>query len=327
MAAQRCWDCNNTFHSTTGGLYCNVCYQARETRRHNERQAQKDQWAAEQAQREHARIQAQHTQALINAENQRINAINRQTQAIMESGIRTKDAYDKGYKYIDDEFGYGNSADVEIEIGEYGGLTWKWNHPYITDRLNDEFKKGLGARLNQYKNIYDTITASAKRIGQGNADGSFPSTYFTLYTGLKIGGVDIKTKGFKSHFTSTIDESTGELKMNWNEPFTNSELNQAYKDGVNEVYGKENTDEKKLHRLAFDVPEIQAKRKLVRKMHRLDKLFRISVYAIPVLFFLLIWQITTGWTTFFMFIASCFMPKFIRNRHYKWWNNNSEYLR
>jgi hypothetical protein len=244
----------------------------------------------------------------------------------MESGIRTKDAYDRGYKYIDDEFGYSNSAEVEIEVGEYGSLAWKWNHPYITDRLNDEFKKGLGARLNQYTNLYDTIKSSATQAGRQNANGTLQN-YFTLHTGLKIGGVDIKTKGFKSHFTSTIDEETGELKMNWNEPFTNSELNQTYKDGVNEVYGKENTDEKKLHRLAFDVPEIQAKRKLVRKMHRLDKLFRISVYAVPVLFFLLIWQITTGWTTFFMFIASCFMPKFIRNRHYKWWDNNSEYLR
>lgn len=326
MAAQRCWDCNNTFYSNYGGLYCNVCHQARETRKRNERQAQKDQWAAEQAQREHARIQAQHTQALINAENQRINAINRQTQAIIESGIRTKDAYDRGYKYIDDEFGYSNSAEVEIEVGEYGGLTWKWNHPYITDRLNDEFKKGLGARLNQYTSVYDTIKASATQAGRQNANGTLQN-YFTLHTGITISGVDIKTKGFKSHFTSTIDEETGELKMNWNEPFTNSELNQAYKDGVNEVYWKENTDEKKLHRLEFDVPEIQAKRRLVRKMHRLDKLFRISVYAIPVLFFLLMWQVTAGWTTFFMFIASCFMPKFIRNRHYKWWDNNSEYLR
>ena len=326
MASQRCWDCSNTFYSNTGGLYCNVCYQARETRKRNDRQAQQDRWAAEQAQREHARIQAQHTQALINAENQRIDAINRQTQAIMESGIRTKDAYDKGYKYIDDEFGYSNSSEVEIWVGEYGSLAWNWNHPYITDRLNDEFKKGLGARLNQYTNLHDTIKASATQAGRQNANGTLQN-YFTLHTGLKIGGVDIKTKGFKSHFTSAIDEETGELKMNWNEPFTNAELNQAYKDGVNEVYGKENTDEKKLHRLEVDVPEIKNRRKHVRNLRVLDKLFRLSVYTLPVLFFLLMWQVTTGWSTFFMFIASCFMPKFIRNRHYKWWDNNSEYLR
>jgi hypothetical protein len=326
MAAQRCWDCNNTFHSNTGGLYCNVCYQARETRKRNDRQAQQDRWAAEQAQRENARIQAQHTQALINAENARIAAINHQTQVIMESGIRIKDAYDRGYKYIDDEFGYSNSTEVEIWVGEYGSLAWNWNHPYITDRLNDEFKKGLGARLNQYANLYDTIKASATQAGRQNANGTLQD-YFTLHTGLKIGGVDIKTKGFRSHFTSTIDEDTGELKMNWNEPFTNSELNQAYKDGVNEVYWSENTDEKKSHRLEFDVPEIKNRRKHVRNLRVLDKLFRLSVYTLPVLFFLFMWNITSGWTTFFMFIASCFMPKFIRNRHYKWWDSNSEFLR
>jgi uncharacterized Zn finger protein (UPF0148 family) len=327
MASKRCWDCSNTFYSNTGGLYCNVCYQARETRKRNDRQAQQDRWAAEQAQRENARIQAQHTQALINAENQRINAINRQTQAIMESSIRPKDAYDRGFKYVDSEFKYGNPAELELEIDEAGTLGWQWNYLYVTTELNSQFRNGLSAKLNQNKNIYSTIKDSAKRIGKGNADGSFPSTYFTLYTGLSIGGVDIKTKGFKSHFTSTIDEDTGELKMNWNEPFTSSDLNQAYKDGVNEVYWSENTDEKKSHRLEFDVPEIKNRRKHVRNLRFLDKLFRLSVYTLPVLFFLLMWQVTTGWSTFFMFIASCFMPKFIRNRHYKWWDNNSEFLR
>ncbi len=327
MAAQRCWDCNNTFYSNTGGLYCNVCHQARKTRQHNERQARQDQWAAEQAQRENARIQAQHTQALINAENQRINAINRQTQAIMESSIKPKDAYDRGFKYADSEFKYGNPAEVEIEVGEYGGLTWKWHRPYVTDRLNDEFSTGLATRLNQYKNVFSAIKASAERTGKGNADGSFPSTYFTLHTGITIGGVEIKTKGFKSHFTSTLDEKTGELKMNWNEPFTNSELNQAYLDGVNKVHWEENTDEKKKHRLEVDVPELKNRRKHVRNLRILDKLFRLSVYTLPILFFLFMWNITSGWVTLLMFIISCFMPKLIRKKHYTWWNNNSEFLR
>jgi uncharacterized Zn finger protein (UPF0148 family) len=326
MAAHRCWDCNNTFYSSSGGLYCNVCYQGRETRKRNERQAQQDQWAAAQAQRENARIAAQHTQALINAENARIAAINHQTRVISESGIRPKDAYDRGYKYVDNEFKYGNPARLELEVKEDGELFWQWYHLYVLDRLNQQFQIGLSTKLNEYKNVYATIKASAKQAGKQNADGTLPNRFY-LHTGLTVGGVEVKTKTFDSHFKTGIDETTGELKMNWNEPFTSAELNQAYKDAASEVYWKENTDEKKLHRLAFDVPEIQAKRKLVRKMHRLDKLFRISVYTIPVLFFLLMWQVTTGWTTFFMFIAACFMPKFIRNRHYKWWNNNSEYLR
>ena len=326
MAAQRCWDCNNTFYSNSGGLYCNVCYQARETRKRNDRQAQKDQWAAEQAQRENARIQAQHTQALINAENARISAINRQTQVIMESSIRPKDVYDRGFKYVDSEFKYGNPAELELEIDEAGTLGWQWNYLYVTTELNRQFRNGLSARLNQNENIYSTIKASATQAGRQNANGTLQN-YFTLHTGLKIGGVDIKTKGFKSHFTSTIDEDTGELKMNWNEPFTSADLNQAYKDGVNEVYWAENTDEKKKHRLEVDVPELKNRRKHVRNLRILDKLFRLSVYTLPILFFWLMWNITSGWVTLLMFIISCFMPKLIRKKHYAWWDNNSEFLR
>lgn len=326
MTASRCWDCNTTFHSGYGAIYCNVCYQARETRRRNERQAQKDRWAAEQAQRENARIQAYHTQALINAENKRIAAINHQTRVISESIIKPKDAYDRGYKYIDDEFGYSNSANLEVQVEEYGNLSWTWNHPYVTDKLNDEFRKGLGSRLGQYKNIYDTIKASAKQAGKQNAEGTLTSN-FSLYTGLTIGGVKVGTKGFNSHFKTEIDEVTGELKMNWSEPFENDELNVAYKEGASEVYWAENTDEKKSHRLEFDVPEIKKRRRHVRNLRILDKLFRLSVYTLPVLFFLLMWNITTGWTTFAMFVLSCFMPKLIRKMHYKWWDNNSEFLR
>jgi hypothetical protein len=322
MSAQRCWDCSNTFYSSYGGLYCNVCHQARETRKHNERQAQQNQWQAEQD----ARVQAQHTQALINAENQRIAAINHQTQIIMESGITPKYAYDRGYNYIDKEYSYSNPVGVKLRIDEDGDLTATWNNPYSTSALNDEFKRGLSAKVHTYKNIFGAIKSSAKQAGKQNAEGTLPSN-FSLHTGLRIGGADVNTKGFNSQFKTEIDEDTGELLFRWNEPFTKSVLNQAYKDGVNEVHWKENTDEKKLHRLTFDVPEIQEKRKLVRKKHRLDKLFRFSVYAIPILFFLLMWQMTTGWITFFAFIASCFMPNIIRNMHYKWWNKNSEYLR
>lgn len=327
MTAKRCWECNNTFYSDFGGLYCNVCNQAIKTRQANERQASQAQWAAEQAQREAASIQAQHTQALINAENARIAAINHQTKVIAESIIKPKEAYDRGYNYVDNEFRHGNPAELKIEVYEDGSINGKWQYLYITDRLNTEFKKGLGARLNQYSNIYDTLKASAKATGKGNADGSFSSTHFTLHTGLTIGGVVIKTKGFRSHFTSTIDEETGELKMNWKEPFKDPVLNQAYKDGVNEVYWAENTDEKKNYRLRFEVPELIAAREHTKGIRRLDKLFRFSVYTAPILFFWLMWQLTSGWATFFMLIIAFMMPSMIRKQHYKWWNNNSEHLR
>lgn len=326
MTAKRCWECNTTFYSDFGAIYCNVCNQAIKNREHSDRQYRQDRWQAEQAQREAARIQAQHTQTLINAENARIAAINHQTQVISESAITTKYAYDRGYEYVDNEFGYNNPAKLTIEVNEYGALEWKWNQLYVTDRLNSEFKKGLGARLNQYPNIYDTIRASATRIGTGNADGSFPSTHFTLYTGLKIGGIDIKTKGFKSYFTGTLDEVTGELKMNWNEPFKNADLNQAYKDGVNEVFWAENTDEKKNYRLKFEVPKLVASREYVKGIKRLNTVFKISRYALPLFVFYIFWQVLTGWPFLFSLLIVYALYGGLEYIHEQWQIKNNDYL-
>lgn len=326
MTAKRCWECSNTFYSDFGAIYCNVCNQARKTREANDRQARQNQWAAEQAQREAARIQAQHTQALINAENQRIAAINHQTQVIQESAITSKYVYDRGYNYVDNEFRYGNPAELEIEVIEDGGLNWQWHHLYVTDRLRDEFKKGLGARLNQYSNIYQTIKASAKQAGRQNANGSLQH-HFTLHTGLKIGGVEIKTKGFKSHFTSTIDEKTGELKMNWKEPFKSKELNQAYKDGVNEVYRAENTEEKKNHRLKVEVPKLIAAREITKGIKRLDSVFKFSRYALPILVLYIFWQIFSGWPFLFSLVAVYGLYGLLEYLHEEWQIKNNKHLR
>jgi len=326
MTAKTCYECSTTFYSSVGAIYCNVCTQARKNREYNDRQARQARYEAEQAQREAARIQAQHTQALINAENRRIAAINHQTQVIMEGAISSKTAYNKGYNYIDSDFKYNNEANLSIEVNEYGTLEWRWNHLYLTDRLNDEFKKGLGDRLNSYTNIYDTIKASAKQAGKQNADGTLQS-YFTLHTGLNIGGVEIKTKAFKSHFTNTLDETTGEQVMRWNQPFSNDELNQAYLDGVNEVHWEVNTDEKKNYRLKFEVPKLVAHRIVVKGTKRTDKMYRLLLGIFPILYLFIFWTITSGWGTFISFVALPFIWKFLEKKHTNWQIANKEYLK
>lgn len=322
MSAKRCWECNTTFYSDYGAIYCNVCHQARQTRQANERQARQDQWQAEQ----NARIQAQHTQALINAENQRIAAINRQTRVIAESVIKPKDAYDRGYKYPDNEFRYSNPAELEIEVNERGELLWRWNHLYIIDELNNQFRQGLGARLNQHKNMYNTIKDSAKQAGRQNADGSLPPR-FTLYTGLSIGGKAVNTKAFNSRFTSRIDEKTGELKMNWHEPFESAELNQAYKDGASEVYQAENTEEKKNYRLKFEVPKIKAAREQTRFIRLLNTVFKISRYGLPLLALYLVWQLLTGFTFLFSLVGVFVFYVGLEHLHEQWQIKNNDHLR
>lgn len=327
MTAKRCWDCNNTFYSDFGAIYCNVCNQARQTRQANERQARQEQWAAEQAQREAARIQAQHTQALINAENARIAAINHQTQVIAESVITPKAAYDRGYKYFDDELRYGNPAELELIVGEDGCASAKWSHPYLISHLNTEFKKGISARLQQTNNIYDTIKASARQAGKQNAEGTLASR-FTLHTGgMTIGGTPVKTRTFNSNFKSWIEEETGELKMNWSEPFDSAELNQAYKDGASEVYWAENTDEKKNYRLKFEVPKLIAAREHTKGIKRLNTVFKISRYALPLLALYIFWQVLTGWPFLFSLLVVYVLYGGLEYLHEQWQIKNNDHLR
>lgn len=324
MPAKRCWECSNTFYSDFGAIYCNVCNQARKNREHSERQARQDRWAAEQAQREAARIQAQHTQALINAENRRIAAINHQTQVIQESIIPSKDAYERGNDYPDTEFGVSNAAELEVEVNENGTLSWKWYPPYATDRLNNEFSRGLSNNLSRY-NIYTTIKDSAKRAGKQNAEGTLPSR-FTLHTGLSLARIPIKTKVFDSKFTNVLDESTGEQVMRWNQPFQSEELNKAYLAGVNEVHWAVNTEEKKNYRLKFEVPKLIAERKIAKATKNYNKLYKVMVILLPILFFYFTWPITSGWVAFFVFVSSILMYKFLKKKHIKWQETNNHYL-
>lgn len=326
MTAKRCWDCGTTFYSDYGAVRCNVCHQGRETRKHSDQQAREAQREAQwQAEQDRA-AQARHTQALINAENARIAAINHQTQVIMESGITSKYAYDRGYNYIDTEFDWSNEANLSIQVNEYGSLGWNWNHPYLTDRLNEEFKKGLADKLNTYPSIYDTIKASARQAGKQNAEGTLGSRFW-LHTGLKIGEVDIKTKTFNSKFTNTLDEETGEQVMRWSQPFENEELNQAYLDGVNEVHWVVNTPEQMNYRLRVQVPELKAERIIAKETKRWNKIFKVLVYVIPIMFFLLMWQVTSSWVLYGMLIVSIVMRNGLEMLHEKWAENNSNYLR
>lgn len=305
---------------------CPTCQQTKAILKSNERQAQAEAAAQREAQWQAEEAQRRHTQALINAENQRIAAINYQTQVIMESGITSKYAYDRGYNYADTEFGWSNEANLSIVVNEYGRLEWNWNHPYLTDRLNEEFRKGLADRLNTYPSIFDVIKGSAIEAGKQNAEGTLPSK-FCLYTGLKIGSVDIKTKTFNSSFTNTLDETTGEQVMRWSQPFENEELNQAYLDGVNEVHWVVNTPEQMNYRLRVQVPYIKAEREIAKATKRWNKIFEVCTIVIPILFFLLMWQVTSGWLTVGMFFVAFIMRNGLEMLREKWADNNSNYLR
>lgn len=303
MAASRCWDCNTTFYTNYGGLYCNVCHQARKTRQHNENQAQQDRFETERIQRENARIQAQQTQALVDVENQRIAAINRQTQAIIESSTTTDQAKKRGGEYFDYEWNSQNAANLNITIVEDGShVNWTYKHIYESDRLKNSFTRGLTDSVNKAI-TYNASTArkalkqSAYQIGYLHTQGSH--LYFVLNPSVEIKGKEIYTKSYRSDFTTMIDEKDGTLSASWSNHFENTDLNESYKKGVETGLDLINTEEAKAERLKTEVPKIKKVRRqeswYKNKIKFTDFVFTILCISITFFSFIFILGLTSGW--------------------------------
>ena len=70
-------------------------------------------------------------------------------------------------------------------------------------------------------------------------------------------------------------------------------------------------------------PEEQQKKKEIK---RLNLLFSIAVdLSLPILWIIL-WMITSGWITFFSFIAAIYVPVYLSNKQFYWQSKNAKYL-
>lgn len=70
-------------------------------------------------------------------------------------------------------------------------------------------------------------------------------------------------------------------------------------------------------------PEEEQKKK---ELIRLDKLFSLLViFSIPIVWAIL-WMITSGWVTFFTFIAALYTPFYLHKKHFYWQVKNAKYL-
>lgn len=329
MTKRMCWSCGTTFYSDFFVGRCNVCQQGEALAKQSAKQAQQAISQAEDLQRRNAAAAEHNARIIAAAEEQRAAAIRQQTKIIAESAITLDEAYNEGYNYITDDFVHGNSSNLKITATEYGVLSWTWNSPYVTDRLQKQFRKGLADRLNRIEGTgvpaKEAMLDSAKRAGTQNAEGTL-SSYFVLNTDIYVNGVEVKSAPVQSNFTSTLNEETGELVMRWNHPFTDDELNQAYLDGVNEVHWRVNTEEQKLHRLNTDVVHIKNERKKSKNLKRYNKLYGILTVVIPLFFVYVCWFITTGLYTLLSFGAAWGLWKWLKNKHHDWQMNNHHYL-
>ena len=289
-----CGSCGATFYSSSIFMNtCNPCREIQETSKQNElnrKQIADMNRAASYAAAENSRAIQQAEYARAQAEHARVAAINHQTKVIEEGSIHSKNAYNYGYNYADNASKENNPSNLNVFVSDQGLLSWTWDKPYLTARLNEQFDKGLYDSLCKVsvKNAYSNMLASAKKIGKDNAEGTF-STYFTLYTGVKINDRLIPSvASVNTNLTRTIDEKTGELKMNWTHPFPNNkELNQAYEDGVNEFCQAANTPLLRAERLANEVVEIKRERrkgKGIRFFHLLLQIFCWSTLGSVVIY-------------------------------------------
>lgn len=313
MTAKRCWSCGTTFYSDYGAVKCNVCQQTETLTRLSNQQAAD---ARRQANLD-AQAAARHTQALINAENARIDAINTQTQAIMESSIMPADAYKRGHDYPDSEYRGLNPIELEVWFTETGSPYYEWLHPYITPTLQQEFARGLADRFRKIPNQFTLLKSCAFEAGKRNASGTLESR-FTLTPGPTLGGTKLRTKAVDSKFYTVLDENTGEIVMKWNEPFSNAELNKQYAAGVQQVCDEVNKPDKMNYRLRFEVPELKAERMIFKSRKRLNVLYRWLFIIAPLYACYLILAYMTPGIALMSLISIPFIWKFLKKKHRAW---------
>lgn len=315
MSNQRtCFTCGNTFFSSYG-TKCSACQQTDRLSKQFEQNRQNEAQVRLQQERMHEQQLEQNQQiAALNAllSERNTAAIERQTQAIFEMSIRPKDAFDKGFNYTNAYFGKDNPYDLELEVSEDGVVFGWWDgEPYITPALNEKFFDGVYAFLDTIPRINtEVLRQQAHAAGRENAAGTLLSR-FHLNSGFEINSVTIYTDTFDSNFQFELDEETGELKMFYDFPFKEQYLNDAYTQGVNEVYSELNTQEMKDFRLAFEIPKIKQQRqesalaveherKKKEREELLSMILGFGILLIPIAAGTAAWFFTSGLVTFIL---------------------------
>lgn len=211
-------------------------------------------------------------------------AIQYQTLVLAENAIASEEAYNKGQYYIDTQ-GLNNSINLEIEINENGELLPSYDKPYLTDRLNEQFTKGLRKKLSSVPSV-DTacLAICARKAGIENALGELPAKFdlapicdLDNIRELVLSGIPVKTTVFDSNFQYSLNEDTGEIMMTWKNPFTTEEYNKEYKAGVQSIYDEVNTYE--LKRQRREIIQLRERKKKTRVI--------ITIFGVLICFTLL----------------------------------------
>ena len=292
MNTTNCYRCQEIF--TGYGSLCSKCKQTELIQEEHEknRKLQESIHSQNMALQKQAAQQAEYARQEAEYSSQ-INA-----QIAAESGVSSDDAYRYGLNYISLNWASGNNQEnLSITIGEDGGLWFTNSLPYQLPHLNQSFTSGISKSLGQYTGPgRQFIEEMAYAAGFQIAKSELPSESFALGgNGVEIEGVKINTSGFSINLEKEINEATGELIYKYVlPPFKDGKLNSLFGDGMRDGTAMMNTSELMVERLKTDVPRIQELRKQEGGKKLISIIWFSTIFAVPILGWLIGWQITSG---------------------------------
>lgn len=318
--AARCVSCGNTFYRED--YFWNITYECsscQQTKRFSQL-AEQSRIENEFYHRQNLAASLQNASATmlkVQAELETQKAIERQTQAILESKIDTQEAYEAGYNYLDHEYLYDdNPRNLDVFADENGSIMHGSDGgPYITPNLSKHWVRGVSDRIAEIPDAdYEFIKQQAYQAGRQSVDGTLSSDFYLTtqrYLDEDDTDTEITTYTFSSNHKRIMDENTGEIRFFYDSPFSTQELNDLFTQGVNDAYTELNTEEQKKHRLENEIAEIKRqvqqeleennKRELEnKKAKRKSLMYYIVAWVFPFIALPIIWATTYSWICFFM---------------------------
>lgn len=206
-----------------------------------------------------------HNESLEEIEFLKVDALERQTQLMLEKTITSEEAYEEGFSLSAD--GLLNPGDeyspsmhtheLKLAIDEKTGniFAWKIEPYFITPRLKKDYYNGVIARLTNEKIELQYLYEQAYNIGLSGYFSKFLVPYKQdIATDsrfhIECNWLDsntgklwkLSTQIFEPNFTLTLNETTGEINCNFSpESFCeNVELEESYFKGVLACIEKKN---------------------------------------------------------------------------------------
>jgi len=245
-------NCSNCGKYMDGfGGVCGTCKDAAKIQSQLEANARQAQWAADESIREAraASYQAsRHHDEAMQAESDRLEELQKQTQILLEGQITNEEAYQRGFDLEDEN--------LDLLLTEDGRVYWEINEPYLVARLNGSYEKGAQDRLEkEFESNYPGLEyMKQEAFGHGYA-GSRNCSIVYLHHLPHIYPAKLNILS-ETELTQTENQETGHIEWEWMPVYMSDELNDAYDAGAQKFLDEQNTAELVAERLEKNKAEL-----------------------------------------------------------------------